>query len=89
MLTQLEALAHNVFVWAHQWLTEAQPNLKPIGFVRLMRDVFTTSGKLVFDAQGYLVEILLNAADSLVRPWIQGLANLLSSEHVAVNLGKT
>jgi hypothetical protein len=54
-----------------------------------MRDVFTTSGKLVFDSQGYLVEILLNAADSLVRPWIRGLENMLSSEHVAVNLGKT
>ncbi len=89
VLTQLEVLAHNVLVWAHQWLTDALPKLKHIGFVRLMRDVFTTSGKLVFDEQGQLVEILLNAADSLVRPWIQGLANLLSSEQVAVNLGKT
>lgn len=76
-------------MWAHQWLTAAKPNLKHIGFVRLMRDVFTTTGKLVFNEQGCLVEILLNAEDSLVKPWIQGLADLLSSEHVDVNLGKT
>ncbi len=89
ILTQLEVLAHNVLVWAHQWLTAAKPNLKHIGFVRLMRDVFTTAGKLVFNEHGHLVEILLTAEDSLVKPWIQGLADLLSSDHVAVNLGKT
>ena len=89
VLTQLEALAHNVLVWAHQWLTEAQPTLKHIGFVRLMRDVLTTSGKLVFDSQGRLVEIILNPYDSLVRPWIQALVALLTSEHIDVNLGKT
>ncbi|MEO0870302.1 MAG: hypothetical protein AAFY17_18110, partial [Cyanobacteria bacterium J06642_11] len=71
------------------WLTDAKPDLKHIGFVRLMRDVFTTSGIFVFDPRGRLVEILLNAVDSLVRPWVQSLEDLLSSEHVAVNLGKT
>jgi hypothetical protein len=88
MLTQLNALAHNILVWARGWLIEAQPNLKPVGFVRLMRDVFTTTGQLCFDA-GRLIEIRLNDADSLVRPWIHGLSKLLESEHVAVNLGKT
>jgi hypothetical protein len=89
MLTQLNALAHNILVWAKRWLTQAQPALKPFGFVRLMRDVFTTTGVLFFDAAGRLIEIRLNAADALVRPWIHGLARLLTSEHVAVNLGKT
>jgi hypothetical protein len=89
MLTQLNALAHNILVWAKGWLIEALPNLKPVGFVRLMRDVFTTTGQLCFDAAGRLIEIRLNDADSLVRPWIRGLAQLLQSEHVAVNLGKT
>ena len=89
MLTQLNALAHNVLVWAQRWWTQAQPKLKKVGFVRLMRDVFTTTGQLCFDALGRLLEIRLNPADTLVRPWIQGLSALLQSEHVAVNLGKT
>ena len=89
VLVQLEVLAHNVLVWAQQWLTVEKPELKRIGFVRLMRDVFTTTGQLFFNHLGQLVEIQLNAADTLVKPWIQGLSSLLSSEHVAVNLGKT
>jgi hypothetical protein len=89
MLTQLNALAHNVLVWAKGWLTHAQPKLKPIGFVRLMRDVFTTTGQLFFNPAGQLIEIRLNTADTLVRPWIHGLLLLLESEHIAVNLGKT
>lgn len=89
VLSQLEVLAHNVLVWAQQWLTIDKPELKHIGFVRLMRDVFTTTGKLLFNEQGGLVAIQLNANDILVRPWIQGLSRLLATEHVAVNLGKT
>ena len=89
MLTQLNVLAHNVLVWAKRWLTNENPELKPIGFVRLMRDVFTTTGQLLFDQLGRLVEIRLNAADTLVRPWLYALRQLLKSQHVAVNLGKT
>jgi len=89
MLTQLNALAYNVLVWAKRWLTTETPELKSIGFVRRLRDVFTITGQLYFDAQGRLVEIRLNAADTLVRSWVHGLAKLLALEHVAVNLGKT
>ena len=89
MLTQLNALAHNVLVWAQRWLTTETPALKQIGFVRLMRDVFTTTGRLLFDAAGRLIEIRLNDADTLVKPWLHGLSKLLEPEHVAVNLAKT
>ena len=89
MLTQLNALAHNVLVWVQRWLRMEQKSLKKIGFVRLMRDVLTTSGQLCFDTVGNLIEIRLNAADTLVKPWIHSLSALLNSEQVAVNLGKT
>ena len=89
MITQLNALAHNVLIWAKRWLIKESPELEPIRFVRLMRDVFTTTGQLLFDELGRLVEIRLNAADSLVRPWLHGLRQLLETQHVAVNLDKT
>ncbi len=89
MLTQLNALAHNVLVWAQHWLTAEMPALKQIGFFRLMRDVFTTTGRLLFDESGQLIEIRLNADDTLVRPWLHALSKLLDPEHVAVNLDKT
>ncbi len=68
--------------------TEA-PALKQIGFVRLIRDVFTTTGRLLFDESGQLIQIRLNEADTLVRPWLHGLAKLLEPKHVNVNLAKT
>ena len=89
MITQLNALAHNVLVWAQRWLAMEQQSLKKIGFIRLMRDVLTTTGELCFDAVGNLIEIRLNPADTLVRPWIHSLSALLQLEQVAVNLGKT
>jgi hypothetical protein len=89
MLSQLNALAHNILVWAQAWLTQDQPKLKRIGFVRLMRDVFTTAGQLCFDATGRLIAIFLNAADTLVKPWIQSLSGLLLTVQVVVNWAKT
>lgn len=89
MVTQLNALAHNVLVWVQRWLTQEQQSLPKIGFVRLLRDVLTTTGELYFDAVGNLIEVRLNPADTLVRPWIYSLSALLQLEQVAVNLGKT
>lgn len=89
MLTQLNALAHNVLVWAKRWLTTENDAVKPIGFVRLMRDVLTATGELFFDSAGQLCEIRLNEADTLIKPWVHSLSQLLKSQHVAVNLGKT
>jgi hypothetical protein len=89
MLVQLGVLAHNVTLWAKQWLLPSAPKLRPLGVLRLVRDVFTTSGQLVFDALGKLVEIRLNPADSWARLLAQSLAALLQPDHVAVILGKT
>ena len=88
LLTQLNALAHNVLVWAQTWLTQDQPSLKKVGFVRLIRDVLTTTGRLCFDECGHLSAIYLNPADTLVKPWVKGLSTLLQADHVAVNLGQ-
>lgn len=41
MLTLLGTLAHNVLVWAREWLAEAEPRL---GIVQLLRDVLCVSG---------------------------------------------
>ena len=84
-----QCLGANVLVWAKRWLTLKTPELKSIGFVRLMRDVFTTTGRILFDALGRLTEIRLNEADTLIKPWVHGLAQLLKAQLAAVNLGKT
>ena len=37
MLTLLGTLAHNVLVWAREWLSRGEPRLKQYGIVRLFR----------------------------------------------------
>ena len=77
LLAQLNALAHNVLVWVKRWLTTETPALKQIGFVRLMRDVSTSTGRLLFDESRRLIEIRLNKADISVTPWLHGFSKFL------------
>ncbi len=48
VLIQLEVLAHNVTVWARQWLAPYCPKVARLGIKRLVRDVFQINGFLIF-----------------------------------------
>ena len=87
MLTLLSSLAHNVIVWAHQWL--ASPALQHYGMLRMVRDVFPISGFLLTDAYGQVMELVLNQAAPLASALVLPLRQLLAGAQVAVNLGQT
>jgi hypothetical protein len=89
VLIQLEALAHNVLVWARQWLAPSCPKVARLGIKRLVRDAFRLDGLLIFDQTFDLVQVILNRADPLAKELSAGLASLLAQEHVAVTLGET
>jgi hypothetical protein len=89
ILVQLEALAHNLLIWARQWLRPHCPKLAHLGIKRLVRDVFQMDGLLIFDQAISLQQIHLNQADPLAKELAPGLASLLAREHVAVSLGET
>ena len=89
VLLQLEALAHNVLVWARQWLAPRCPKIARLGIKRLVRDVFQMDGFLIFDQTVDLLQIVLNQADPLAKELQLGLAPLLAHEHVAFSLGET
>lgn len=88
VLIQLEALAHNVLIWARQWLAPHCPKIARLGIKRLVRDVFQMDGILFFDQNLDLSHIILNEADPLANELSSGLAPLLALEHVAVSLGE-
>ncbi|EFH80996.1 hypothetical protein [Ktedonobacter racemifer] len=48
MLVLLGSLAHNVVIWARQWLMS--PPIQRCGILRMVRDVFHISGLLRFDS---------------------------------------
>jgi len=89
ILIQLEALAHNVLVWARHWLAPTCPKIARLGIKRLVRDVFRMDGFLIFDQTFDLLHMTLNKADPFAKELATGLASLLAREHVAVTLGET
>jgi hypothetical protein len=89
MLTLLGTLAHNVVVWAREWLAPHEPKVRRYGVKRLVRDVFHISGFLVRNVRGHIVAIVLNQRAPLVRGLTRSLAVLLRSAHVVVSWGQT
>jgi hypothetical protein len=89
MVMLLSALAHNVIVWARQWLLPHCPSVRRYGILRMVRDVFRVSGCVVRDAGGRMIELVLNEAAPLARGLVAALSRLLAPLHVAVTLGQT
>jgi hypothetical protein len=89
VLIQLEALAHNVLIWARQWLAPRCPKIARLGLKRLVRDVFQMDGFLIFDQTLDLLHIVLNQADPFAKELSVGLAPFLAREQVALSLGET
>lgn len=86
MLLLLGSLAHNVVVWARQWLNCHQ--LQHYGPLRMVRDVFHVSGMLRFDASGSVVQIILNQQARLAHAFLCPLQGLLAPLHIVVILGE-
>jgi hypothetical protein len=87
MLTLLGTLAHNVLVWAREWLSSSEPRLKQYGIVRLLRDVLCVSGFVEVDGCGAEVGVVLNRGSTLARLLAGSLQALLGEQSVAVSLG--
>ena len=77
MVVLLGTLAHNVIVWARQWLASHEPKLRCYGLKRMVRDVFHISGFLVRNARGRICQIVLNQQAPLVRDLSRSLHVLL------------
>lgn len=89
MLVLLAALAHNVIVWVRAWMADACPKVGRYGIVRMVRDVFTTSGCIELDADGHLKRVTLNALDPLADGLIAALKVLFRNKPAYANSGET
>jgi hypothetical protein len=89
VVVALGLLAHNVVVWAREWLVARVPRLRRFGVKRLVRDVFGIGGLVTVDPQGHVDGIVLNQADRLAHHLLAALQALLAAEQIAVSLGET
>jgi hypothetical protein len=89
VVVYLSTLAHNVLMWAREWLTEAAPRIGGYGIKRLVRDVWGIYGVVEVDQHGCIQRIILNQAHGLARQILAALQTLVGKEHVVVSLGET
>jgi hypothetical protein len=89
LLVQLSALAHNVLVWARDWLAPLQPRLRAYGIHRLRRDVWGISGSVELDGSGQVTRIILNEANRLAHHCLRAFQALLASHDLVISLGET
>lgn len=87
MLTLLNRLAHNVLVWAREWLGSAEPRLKQYGIVRPLRGVLCASGFVEADERGEARGVVLNRGSTLARLLAGSLRELPGELEVAASLG--
>jgi hypothetical protein len=89
MLALLEALAHNLLVWARNWLAHLCPKVARFGMLRLVRDAFHLNGLIVLDQTAHVLKIVFNRADPLAKELHAGFSALFAHQHVAITLGET
>jgi hypothetical protein len=88
MLTLLEALAHNILVWARHWLAPFCPSVARYGMLRLVRDAFHMNGLIFLDHSSQVLKFLFHQADPLATELHNGFARLFAHEQVAFSLGE-
>ena len=79
VLVLLAQLAYDITIWVRTQLAKHQPELQRYGMLRMIRDAFSISGKLHFDAEGCLIQIVLNQSHSLAKAfqdtWLSAFAH--------------
>jgi len=88
MLTLLEALAHNILVWARHWLAHRCPRIAQWGLLRLVRDAFHMNGLIFLDPDAHILKIVFSRADPFAKELHTGFSALLAQEQIAISLGE-
>ncbi|HEX9134515.1 MAG TPA: hypothetical protein VF844_19680 [Ktedonobacteraceae bacterium] len=85
MVVLLIQLAHNVLLWARQWLAKNAPRLGHYGIVRLIQEVWAIPGRIKLTNKG-VQRVRLRRAHPRARDVCCGFRQLLSYSHIEVVL---
>lgn len=88
VLLWLECLAHNVLIWARDWLAPVAPAIAGYGLVRLVRDALSIPGRLSVDATGGVRALVLSRAHPLAAKLLLAFQQLLAPQQIPVCLGE-
>jgi hypothetical protein len=85
LVVLLIQLAHNVLMWARQWLGEHASRLQPYGIVRLIQQVWAIPGRVKLTDKG-VQRVRLRGAHPRARDVCCGFRPLLANGHLEVVL---
>lgn len=88
VLLWLECLAHNVLMWARDWLAPVAPAIADYGLVRLVRDALSLPGRVSVDATGSVRALVLSRTHPLAAKLLLALQQLLAPQQIPVCLGE-
>jgi hypothetical protein len=88
MLILLAQLAYNITVWVRNLLAQHSPLLASFGMLRMIRDAFQISGKILSDENGNLILIVLNQSHKLAKTFQQTWQLCFPSNDLSLILGK-
>lgn len=86
MLLLLGQLAYNLIAWTRDGLAACLSKLRQFGMLRMVRDAFHISGRIIIDPYGHIVEISLNQAHDLAASFIDAFASFLARDGTVANL---
>ncbi len=86
MVVLLIQLAHNVLLWARQWLAQNAPRLRQYGIVRLIQEVWAIPGRIKLTDKG-VQRVRLRRVHPRARDVCCGFRPLLANSHLEVVLG--
>jgi len=86
MLLLLGQLAYNLIAWTRDGLAACLSKVRQFGMLRMVRDAFHISGKIIIDPHGHIVHISLNQAHDLAVSFIDAFASFLARDGTVVNL---
>jgi hypothetical protein len=88
MIVALNTLAHNLLVWARNWLKPFVPKLGMLGLLRMVRDILQISGFISIDDNG-IDSITLNHLVPAATQVANAFDLLLTNHWCWVRAGKT
>lgn len=86
VLILLAQLAYNITIWVRTELAKHKPELQHYGMLRMIRDAFSITGKLHFDANGRLVQIVLNKSHSLAVTFYETWLSIFVHNDLSLSL---
>jgi len=88
MLVLLAQLAYNLITWTQHLFAPLAPKLAGFGPLRMVRDLFHISGKIIISDHGKVLGITLNQAHALASSFIKALSPYLARDGTWLNLGQ-